>query len=140
MRLTLIMFAYYQCQITRQIVQKIVAMKIQNHTSYVHKIMKSIEKNMVMNIEKSIMLDIIASFVAMFMIGFTSSSTMIVGVSQDVSITIKIAMLSVFILTMTLASWFIIENIRELKKLIKQYGENYSRLERLREFSDEDRR
>lgn len=95
---------------------------------------------MVMNIEKSIMLDIIASFVAMFMIGFTSSSTMIVGVSQDVSITIKIAMLSVFILTMTLASWFIIENIRELKKLIKQYGENYSRLERLREFSDEDRR
>lgn len=93
-----------------------------------------------MNIEKSIMLDIIASFVAMFMIGFTSSSTMIVGVSQDVSITIKIAMLSVFILTMTLASWFIIENIRELKKLIKQYGENYSRLERLREFSDEDRR
>lgn len=140
MRLTLIIFAYYQCQITRQIVQKIVAMKIQNHTSYVHKIMKSIEKNMVMNIEKSIMLDIIASFVAMFMIGFTSSSTMIVGVSQDVSITIKIAMLSVFILTMTLASWFIIENIRELKKLIKQYGENYSRLERLREFSDEDRR
>lgn len=115
-------------------------MKIQNHISYVHKIMKSIEKNMVMNIKRGIILNIVSSFIAMFIVG-VFSAILLFGIAIEVmSVSAQMIVMFLILLSIILLLWFVFANMVEVKELIKQYGENYSRLKRLRESSNEDRR
>lgn len=93
-----------------------------------------------MNIKRGIILNIVSSFIAMFIVG-VFSAILLFGITIEVmSVAAQMVVMLLILISIILLLWFVFANMVEVKELIKQYGENYSRLERLRESSDEDRR
>lgn len=93
-----------------------------------------------MNIKRGIILNIVSSFIAMFIVG-VFSAILLFGIAIEVmSVSAQMIVMFLILLSIILLLWFVFANMVEVKELIKQYGENYSRLKRLRESSNEDRR